>query len=86
MDHGMDQDMGYDHGRSWTTIWVMSMGQGMHFGQCVGWNQDQDGDQNMADMDDDVDWDAIQNTNRDMEQDVGCLGYASGYGVGWELC
>ena len=86
MDHGMDQDMGYDHGRSWTTIWVMSMGQGMHFGQCVGWNQDQDGDQNMADMCDDVDWDAIQNKNQDMEQDVGCLGYASGYGVGWELC
>jgi uncharacterized protein YacL (UPF0231 family) len=26
MDHGMDQDMGYDHGRSWTTIWVMSLG------------------------------------------------------------
>ena len=40
----------------------------------------------MADMDDDVDWDAILNMNRDMEQDVGCLGYASGYGVGQELC
>ena len=86
MDHGVDQDMGYDHGRSWTTSWVTSMGQGMHFGWRVGQNQDQDGDQNMADMGNDVDWDAILNVNRDMEQDVGCLGYASGYGVGQELC
>ena len=63
------------------------LGQGMDYGWCVGQNQDQDGDQDMEDIDEN--WDAVKNMNWSWNRMWVCLGYGSGqasrYGEGWEL-